>query len=130
MPNATFIAITVFFTVTALSSLVSHRIILGDDQLSPFLLPLASFISMGLALFAARFVWLRLQSPHHHGMLTSIALGACLLGTIGFLGGYLLPILWLPESSQALRLGISITGPGGLVLGGFAGGAWWHLNQQ
>jgi hypothetical protein len=53
--------------------------------------------------------------------------GAGLFGLIGFLGGYVGPILFTPESNQGPLLGIFITGPGGVVLGAFAGAIWWML---
>lgn len=43
--------------------------------------------------------------------------GGCLLGGIGFVAGYVGPIIFMPESNQGPLLGIFITGPGGFVLG-------------
>jgi hypothetical protein len=51
-------------------------------------------------------------------------LGAGLLGTIGFAGGFFGPMLFTPEANQGPMLGIFITGPLGGVLGAVAGGLW------
>jgi len=40
-----------------------------------------------------------------------------ILGGIGFLIGFVGPIVFLPEANQGPLLGIFITGPGGFVLG-------------
>ena len=45
------------------------------------------------------------------------AKGGCLLGLIGFTGGFFGPMLFSPESNQGPMLGIFFTGPAGLVLG-------------
>jgi len=48
--------------------------------------------------------------------------GCCLLGAIGFIGGFAGPMIVAPDSPQGPMLGIFFTGPGGLVLG-LMGGA-------
>ena len=40
-----------------------------------------------------------------------------ILGGIGFLIGFVGPIIFMPEANQGPLLGIFITGPGGFVLG-------------
>lgn len=45
------------------------------------------------------------------------ALGALVLGLVGFLTGFLGPIALAPEANQGPLLGIFITGPGGALLG-------------
>lgn len=50
--------------------------------------------------------------------------GAGLFGLIGFLGGFVGPMLFAPDSNQGPLLGIFITGPGGVVLGALAGAVW------
>jgi hypothetical protein len=47
--------------------------------------------------------------------------GAFLVGGIGFVGGFLGPILLTPEANQGPLLGIFITGPLGFILGGVLG---------
>jgi hypothetical protein len=55
--------------------------------------------------------------------------GAGLFGVIGFLGGFVGPILFAPDSNQGPLLGIFITGPGGVVLGAIAGALWSTLGR-
>lgn len=59
------------------------------------------------------------------GVVKSALRGGCLLGGIGFVAGFVGPIVFMPDSNQGPLLGIFITGPGGflvgLVLGAVAG---------
>ena len=48
-------------------------------------------------------------------------LGGAILGGIGFVGGFVGPIIFTPESNQGPLLGIFITGPLGFVLGALGG---------
>lgn len=52
----------------------------------------------------------------------------CLLGVIGFLGGFIGPIVFTPEANQGPLLGIFITGPLGF-LAGLVGGAVFALRR-
>jgi len=40
-----------------------------------------------------------------------------ILGVIGFLGGFVGPVIFTPEANQGPLLGIFITGPLGFILG-------------
>lgn len=53
--------------------------------------------------------------------MASAGLGAILLGVVGFSAGFFGPILLNPEANQGPLVGIFITGPGGLILGGILG---------
>lgn len=57
--------------------------------------------------------------------------GGLFLGGIGFLAGFIGPLLLSPEANQGPLLGIFITGPVGLLLGGglgmLAAGRQWHF---
>ena len=44
-----------------------------------------------------------------------------ILGGIGFVGGFVGPMLFTPEANQGPMLGIFITGPLGFMLGAFMG---------
>ena len=48
-------------------------------------------------------------------------LGALVLGGIGFVGGFVGPIVFTPEANQGPLLGIFITGPLGFIAGMFLG---------
>jgi len=48
-------------------------------------------------------------------------IGALLIGGLGFVGGFFGPILLTPEANQGPLLGIFITGPLGVLVGGVLG---------
>ena len=50
-------------------------------------------------------------------VLASMGRWALILGAIGFVGGYVGPMVVTPEANQGPLLGIFITGPGGALLG-------------
>jgi uncharacterized membrane protein YeaQ/YmgE (transglycosylase-associated protein family) len=50
------------------------------------------------------------------------ALGGVMLGATGFLVGFFGPIHFQPWANQGPMLGIFVTGPGGVLLGGLIGG--------
>lgn len=58
-------------------------------------------------------------------------LGAFILGTVGFLGGFFGPLIFKPEANQGPLLGIFITGPLGFILGGIGGAlVGWRRNRR
>jgi hypothetical protein len=54
-------------------------------------------------------------------MIASIARWALILGIVGFLGGFVGPIVFIPGANQGPLLGIFITGPLGVVIGAIVG---------
>ena len=50
-------------------------------------------------------------------MVRSALKWAFIIGGIGFLGGFVGPIIFIPEANQGPLLGIFITGPAGFVIG-------------
>ena len=54
-------------------------------------------------------------------MLKSMFRWAVILGVIGFLGGFIGPMIFTPGANQGPMLGIFITGPLGGVIGAVAG---------
>lgn len=60
------------------------------------------------------------------GVIKGALKGGCLLGLIGFVGGFVGPIVLTPEANQGPLLGILITGPLGFVAGlAIGGGLAW-----
>lgn len=53
--------------------------------------------------------------------LTFALVGAASLGFIGFVAGFVGPIIFTPQANQGPLLGIFITGPLGFVVGGLVG---------
>ncbi|WP_263588878.1 hypothetical protein [Sphingopyxis sp. GC21] len=54
-------------------------------------------------------------------ILKAAARTGCLLGAIGFAGGFFGPMIFTPDANQGPMLGIFITGPIGFLLGLLAG---------
>jgi hypothetical protein len=74
-------------------------------------------------LLAAWSVW-RGTAGAAPGLGSIMLKGAGLLGTLGFVGGFFGPMIFMPDSNQGPMLGLFITGPGGVVLGAIAGALW------
>ncbi len=57
--------------------------------------------------------------------------GAMLLGVIGFIGGFIGPMILAPEANQGPLLGIFVTGPLGFLIGGIAGAIYgWKRKRR
>ncbi len=55
------------------------------------------------------------------GVMSSAMRSGCLLGAIGFAGGFFGPLVFTPEANQGPLLGIFITGPLGFIAGAIGG---------
>jgi hypothetical protein len=75
----------------------------------------------GAAVATAVGIGLWLGSASRHPLVRGALLGAGWGGVIGFAGGFFGPMLLAPDANQGPMLGLFITGPGGVVLGGLAG---------
>ncbi|MEN2283393.1 hypothetical protein AAGF08_14705 [Algoriphagus sp. SE2] len=84
---------------------------------------LQSIISFGLALFLAKTVWSKntFSKNSSHSLGKYVLTGMISLGIIGFLIGFIGPLIFMPDANQGPLLGIFVTGPGGLVLGAVGG---------
>lgn len=85
---------------------------------------IASAVSLLCAVAAGWFVWVKLN-PAPQGATATTLLGAVLLGSLGFAAGFFGPMILAPEANQGPLLGIFITGPLGLVIGGIGGFLYW-----
>ncbi len=76
-----------------------------------------------LAIVVIVFLWVAfcINSPKSQVRMKYTALGGALLGSIGFFGGFIGPILLDPTTAQGPLVGIFITGPLGLVVGAVGG---------
>ncbi len=90
---------------------------------------LGSFFSLVTALVAARWAWQQ-DARASHSAGRSAVLGAVLLGAIGFVAGFFGPMLFAPQANQGPLLGLLITGPGGVVLGGVLGFVYGLLRAE
>jgi hypothetical protein len=96
---------------------------LGDNRW------IANFVSLACAIGVGWYVWRKLATSPH-GAISSILLGAVLLGGIGFTAGFFGPIIFMPEANQGPLLGIFITGPLGFVVGGISGFVYWAVRNR
>ena len=83
-----------------------------------------NLVSFLCAVGVGRYAWKRLGSVPK-GLVSSIFLGAIMLGSIGFCAGFFGPIILTPGANQGPLLGIFITGPLGFLLGSLCGLAYW-----
>jgi hypothetical protein len=87
-----------------------------------------------MAVWPAYFVgksFLNVLKTESHMTFWWIARGGIILGGIGLIGGMTIPILLGIGGNQGPILGIVITGPGGLLIGSFAGFlAKWRHNRK
>lgn len=86
-------------------------------------------VSLVAAVAVARYVWLHTASVHA-GLISSIVLGAVILGGVGFAGGFFGPIIFMPEANQGPLLGIFITGPLGFIFGAVGGAIYWFARGR
>lgn len=85
----------------------------------------ANLFGLAAGFLAGRQVWKRHGQPVDAGLLSAMTRGALTLGGIGFVAGFFGPMLLAPGANQGPMLGLFITGPGGFLLGGVGGAAWW-----
>jgi hypothetical protein len=88
-----------------------------------------SIVSLLCAVGVGWYAWKRLGSIPT-GLVSSIFLGAVVLGSIGFCAGFFGPIILTPEANQGPLLGIFITGPLGFLLGGIGGFAYGLIKRR
>lgn len=91
---------------------------------------LSVVVSLVFSLFVGVLIWKQTGS-HSNRLIRSMFTGGFLLGSIGFVLGFVGPILLTPSSNQGPLLGIFITGPIGFILGLIGGGIYgWIKSKQ
>lgn len=90
---------------------------------------IANVISLTCAIAAGWFVWVKIASANSSAI-SSTLLGAILVGGTGFIGGFIGPMIFTPDSNQGPFLGILITGPAGIVIGGITGFIYWTAKDR
>lgn len=86
------------------------------------------FLAFAIAVGVAKIIWIpteRVKSP----VATYGVIGDFVVGSIGFIGGFLGPIILRPESPQGPLFGIFFTGPIGFVVG-LVGGIIYGLKME
>ena len=80
------------------------------------------------AIFAARYVWMQ-TALSRTGSSRFVVVGALVTGAIGFSAGFFGPMLLTPRANQGPLLGLFITGPLGLILGGVGGAVYGAIRR-
>lgn len=83
---------------------------------------------LGVCAIVGRYVWTRSGSARS-GIITSIVMGALIMGGIGFVTGFFGPMIYTPDNNLGPLLGIFITGPWGFVAGGVGGCLYWLVRR-
>ena len=86
-------------------------------------------VSIAAAIAAARYVWIRSASASG-GFVRSTMMGGLVTGAVGFSAGFFGPMIFVPGANQGPLLGIFITGPLGLMLGGAGGAIHWFVRGR
>ena len=84
---------------------------------------IASVVALVCSLGAGWLVWSRLASAPG-AVITHVMTGCLVLGAVGFLAGFLGPMVFSPEANQGPLLGFFVTGPLGAALGALGGFAY------
>lgn len=120
--------ILTFFAVAASFYLILY--------LPVFLIPglhLNKLIHVFLALLIASgigvFLWKK-SGRISESLATYIFKGGIIVGAIGFVLGFIGPIIIDPSANQGPLLGIFITGPIGFLIGLIGGGIYWRIKVK
>jgi hypothetical protein len=81
-------------------------------------------VAVGAAGVVGRYAWIGMRESQA-GLLSAIAKGALITGSVCFLAGFFGPIILTPEANQGPLLGLFITGPLGFLIGAIGGGIYW-----
>ncbi len=84
--------------------------------------------SLVIAIGVSYWVW-RVTGFLSTELVKAMLTGSLAIGGVGFVGGFLGPLIVSPESNQGPLLGIFITGPLGLIFGAIAGGLYWYFRR-
>ena len=84
--------------------------------------------ALAVGAVVGRYIWTRTGSAQR-GLATSIVMGALILGGIGFVAGFLGPMIYTPDNNLGPLFGIFIAGPWGFVIGGVGGCLYWLMRR-
>ena len=90
---------------------------------------IAAVISYACAMAAGWYSWTRTASLNS-SLTRSVGYWAMVIGAIGFIGGFFGPMVFAPDANQGPLLGILITGPVGVLIGGIGGLVHWLVQQK
>jgi len=91
---------------------------------------LGPFISFAVAILVAKFIWNRTDQLHNDTFLTYTLTGGLSVGGIGLIGGFIGPMIFMPESNLGPLLGIFFMGPIGFLVGFLGGWIYWSVKRK
>ena len=91
--------------------------------------PIPQLSSLLISIFIGYFLWKKIGSVSND-FVRYIFMGGVITGSIGFILGFIGPIILTPSSNQGPLLGIFITGPIGFLAGLIAGGIYWLVSVR
>lgn len=97
----------------------------GADKI----LDIPLILSLLIALTIGFFVW-KQTGKISNGLFTHIIMGGIITGSIGFITGFIGPMIFSPSSNQGPLLGLFITGPIGFLIGLIGGGIFWRIKVK
>ena len=112
--------IGVFFFMNMLIKVVLPIQVI-NDKMRPFL-------AFAIAIGVAKLIWIPTERVKAT-IATYGIIGAMVVGSIGFIGGFVGPIILRPDSPQGPLLGIFFTGPIGFIVG-LVGGIIYGLRKD
>ncbi|MDP3392654.1 hypothetical protein [Sediminibacterium sp.] len=90
---------------------------------------LKPFISFAIAILIAKMIWNKTDQLRD-SFATYCLMGGLSVGGVGLLGGFLGPMIFMPESNLGPLLGIFITGPIGFLIGFLGGWIYWEIKKK
>jgi len=120
LTGITLLAVFIFFNIFVLNVLPIPKSI-------QFLGP---FISFAIAIFVAKFIWNRTDQLQKDTFFAYCLTGGFGVGGIGLLGGFIGPMIFMPESNLGPLLGIFFTGPIGFLVGFLGGWIYWSVKKK
>jgi len=124
------IALTIFAFITCYYFLyfLPFILILGGPNKNDFIAKIASLL---IAITITFFLWKK-RGVLSDTLANYIIRGGIITGFIGFILGFIGPMIFWPDANQGPMLGIFLTGPIGFLLGLLGGGllGWLKLRNK
>ena len=99
----------------------------------PFSIPILNFekdtrhlVAIITAVLIGLFLWL-ITKDSSRKFINQLFITAIIVGGIGFVIGFIGPIIFYPDANQGPLLGIFITGPLSFLVGLIGGGIYWRI---
>lgn len=84
----------------------------------------AFIVALVAAIAMAVFIW-KYGTAESGGLFVCVVKGAFIVGAIGFIAGFIGPMIFAPGANQGPLLGLFYTGPLGFLAGAVGGAVYW-----